>query len=151
MECQVSTVFAFMLASRNLKQIEWTRFPGEVCLIQGLYIIRVNHSLKGTLNEDEPRVLHQARAGVSLPNFLPFHADRRWTCPGDLVNLIPFFPLFSCTFDTLNAIRALRAGWLKIYHLRTRFYLCGWCTGPNETYPPGQDSFYYVMKMTKFV
>ena len=100
----------------------------------GLYIIRVNHSLKGTLNEDEPRVRTKPAPGYrSQISYLS--ADRRWTCPGDLWIWYPFFPYFP-VFDTLNAIRALRAGWWK-YTLFTRFNLRGWCTGPNETYPPG--------------
>ena len=68
------------------------------------------------------------------PKFPTLSADRRWTCPGDLWIWYPFFPYFP-VFDTINAIRALRAGWWK-YTLFTRFYLRGWCTGPNETYPP---------------
>ena len=78
----------------------------------GLYIIRVNHSLKGTLNEDEPRV----RTNIA-PKFPTLSAERRWTCPGDLWIWYPFFHF--PVFDTLNAIRALRARWWK-YTLFTR-------------------------------
>ena len=111
----------------------WKVVPGRYCMSHwGLYIIRVNHSLKGTLNEDELRV--RTKPALGYRSQIPtLSADRRWTCPGS-VNLIPFFPYFP-VFDTLNAIRALRSGWWK-YTLFTRFYLRGWCTGPNETYPP---------------
>ena len=57
------------------------------------------------------------RTGVSLPNFLH---PLRGSSAGS-VNLIPFFSSYFPVFDTLNAIRVLRAGW---------------CTGPNETCPP---------------
>ena len=73
--------------------------------------------------------------GYRSPNFLPFPRIVGGPVSGGSVNLIPFSPYFP-VFDTLNAIRALRAGWWK-YTLFTRFYLHGWCTGTNDTYPPG--------------
>ena len=71
----------------------------------GLYIMRVNHSLKGTLNEDEATVLNttlRMRTGYLSQICYPF----RGSC-ADLsrrsVNLIPCFSYFP-VFDTLNAI-----------------------------------------------
>ena len=97
----------------------FTMPPGGMSL-WGLYIIRVNHFLKSTLNEDEATVptalwtLHRAcapgyRSQISYP-FRGSSAD----LSGRSVNLIPFFSYFP-VFDTLNAIRALRAGWRNRY------------------------------------
>ena len=72
----------------------------------GLYIIRVNHSLKGTLNEDEPR------RGIA-PKFPTLSADRRWTCPGDLW-ICTLFSIFSCFWYPKRDTRVTRQV-VKIY------------------------------------
>ena len=109
----------------------------------GLYIIRLNHSLKGTLNEDEATILtalgtrHRACApGYRriAPKFHTLSADRQRTCPGDLWIWYPFF-IFSCGSIPLTQYACYAPGGEKDT-LFTRFYLRGWCTGPNETFPP---------------
>ena len=103
----------------------------------GLYIIRVNHFLKSTLNEDEATVptalwtLHRACApGYSSQISYPF----RGLSAGS-VNLIPFFSDFP-VFDTLNARRALRAGWRKRYPFYA-FLLTRMMYRPQWDMPPG--------------
>ena len=55
---------------------------------------------------------HTARAHRGIaPRFPTISAD----LSGGSVNLIPFFSSYFPVFDTLNAIRALRAGWRKRY------------------------------------
>ena len=89
---------------------------GEGMSHWGLYIIRVNPFLKSTLHEDEatvptaPWTLHRACApGYRSQISYPFHGLSVGS-----VNLIPFFSYFP-VFETLNAIRALWAGWRKRY------------------------------------
>ena len=107
----------------------------------GLYIIRVNHFLKSTLNEDEEMVptalwtLHRAcapgyRSQISYP-FRRLSAD----LSGVSVNLIPFFHISLFLIPLTRYARYAPGG--EIDTLFTRFYWRGWCTGPNETCPPG--------------
>ena len=102
--CRMSWIFDKMVYSQNSRggMSHW-----------GLYIIRVNHSLKGTLNEDEPRGAHQARAGVSLPNFLPFPrivgGPVRGICEFDTL-----FSIFSCFWYPKRDTRVTRRV-VKIY------------------------------------
>ena len=69
---EVQTLFMTV----RITEVVYTRGGGGGMSHWGLYIIRVNHFLKSTLNEDEATVptalwtLH--RTGVSLPDFLPF-------------------------------------------------------------------------------
>ena len=90
------------------------------------------------------------RRGIA-PKFPTLSVDRRWTCPGDSVNLIPFLPYFP-VFDTLNAIRALRTGCWK-YTLFTRFYFTRMMYRPQWDIPlrdifieiaPENSSFKYT-------
>ena len=62
------------------QKIKHTCMPGEVHVHVymshwGLYIIRVNHSLKGTLNEDEPRVRTKLAPGYSSQISYPFRGS----------------------------------------------------------------------------
>ena len=98
-------------------RLQWTRTSGRSrdpggMSHWGLYIIRVNHSLKGTLNDDEATILtalwtrHRECApgphqGIT-PKFPTLSADRRRTCSGDLWIWYPFLHYF------LFSIRALR-------------------------------------------
>ena len=111
----------------------------------GLYIIRVNHFLKSTLNEDETMVptalwtLHRAcaprRTGVLLLDFLPFPRIVRGPVRADLWIWYPFFHIFLFSIPVTRYARYAPGG--EIDTLFTRFYWRGWCTGPNETCPPG--------------
>ena len=88
--------------------------------------------------------LHRAcapRTGVSVPDFLPFPRIVRGPVRGicEFDTLFSYFPVL----DTLNAMRALRAGWRKRYPFYA-FLLTRWCTGPNETCPPPPRGLYKV-------
>ena len=102
----------------------------------GVYIIRVNHFLKSTLNEDEATVptalwtLHRACAPGYRSQIYPFRGSS-----GGYVNLIPFFPSYFPVFDTVNAIRALRAGWRKRFPLYA-FLLTRMMYRPQWDMPP---------------
>ena len=87
-----------------------------------MYNIHINHSLIGTLDEDEVTIqfsehttrAHRPCTGVSLPNFLVLFP---WIVSGPVRGICEFDTLFSYTqllsrFDTLNAICA---GWWKGY------------------------------------
>ena len=86
----------------------------------GLSIIRVNHFLKGTLNEDEATVptasehYTAVHTGVSFPDFLPF--------PRIVHGICEFEPFFSYLpgFDTLNGYARYEPGGEK--DTQTRFY-----------------------------
>ena len=89
----------------------------------GLHIIRLNHSLKGTLNEDEASCLNttprvRTRPAPEYRSQIPYpFCESSADLSGGSVNLIPFFPpSYFPVFDTLNAIRALRAGWWKEWY-----------------------------------
>ena len=124
---------------------------GHVSL--GPVIIRVNHFLKSTLNEDEATVptalwtLHRTCApGYRSQISYPFRGPVWEICEFD--TLFAHFPVF----DTLNAIRTLRAGWRKRYPFFTRFYWLRCCPGPNETCPsppPPRMSLYSLHKKHK--
>ena len=114
----------------------------------GLYIIRVNHFLKSTLNEDEATVptalwtLHRAcAAGYCSQISYPFRGSSA-DLSGGSVNLIPFFHIFLFSIPLTRYARYLPGG--EIDTLFTCFYWRGWCTGPNETCapppPPGHSA-----------
>ena len=106
----------------------------------GLYIIRVNHFLKSTLNEDEATVptalwtLYTARAHRGIAPRFPIYPFRGSSAvSGGFVNLIPFF-FFLFSIPLTWYARYEPGG--KKDTIFTRFYRRGWCTGPNETCPP---------------
>ena len=113
---------------------------GGACLIGACTSSASITFWKSTVNEDEATVptalwtLHRACAPGYRSQISYLFRGSSADLSGGSVNLIPFFSYFP-VFDTLNAIRALRAGGEKD-KIFTRFYWRGWCTGPNETCPP---------------
>ena len=102
--------------------------------------LRPVHHPRKSLSERHPKRgwtarAHQARAGVSLPNFLPF--PRIVHVGGPVRGICEFDTLFSI-FSCFWYPKRDTPGGENIPFLR------GWCTGPNETYmyppppsPPG--------------
>ena len=85
----------------------------------GYVSLRPVHHPRKSLSKRHPKRgwtarAHQARARVSLPNFLPFPRifgrPVRGICEFDTL-FSPYFPVFG----TLNAIRTLRVEWWKRY------------------------------------
>ena len=116
----------------------------------GLYVIRVNHFLKSTLNVNEDEAIDsthsslnttpRVRTGISLPDFLPFpRIVRGPACPGHLWIWYPFSSSYFPVFDTLNAICALRAGWGKRYPFYA-FLLTRMMYRPQWDPPPPRDT-----------
>ena len=77
------------------------------------------------------------RTAVSLPNFIPFPR----TCPGELWIWYPIFEISPFSIPSMRYAHYAPGG--EKDTLFTRFYLRGWCTGPNETYPPPPPRFRY--------
>ena len=103
-----------MLVVRGCRKVFWSRQNGVTgrrpggMSHWGLYIIRVNHFLKSTLNEDEATVptalwtLHRARApGYRSQICYPFRG-LSVDLSAEYENLIPFPPPYFPVFDTLN-------------------------------------------------
>ena len=67
------------------------------------------------------------------PRFPTLSADCPRTCLGDLWIWYPFFHIFLFTIHLTRYARYAPSG--EKDTLFTRFYWCGWCTGPNETCP----------------
>ena len=108
---------------------------------RGLYIIRVNNFLKSTLNEDEATVptalwtLHRTCApGYRSQISYPFRGPVWEICEFD--TLFAHFPVF----DTLNAIRTLRARWRKRYPFLQIFIDADAVQAPMRHAPPPRMS-----------
>ena len=127
--------------------IMYTRGPGA-CLV---------HHPRQSLSEKHPKTRmkrryplypqlseHYTTRRVSLPDFLPFPRIVRGICEFD--TLFSYFHVF----DTLNAIRALRAGWWKDT-LFTRFYWRGWYRPqwdiPRNVYSKGGNQQWALVKL----
>ena len=138
----LSSVADFMLSPVSKKSIRLIMYiPGEVCLIEAC-----TSSAFKSLSERHPKRgwtarAHQARAGVSLPNFLPFPrivgGPVRGICEFDTL-----FSIFSCCWYPKRVMRRV----VKIYPFYT-FLFTRMMYRPQWDIPP---RVYIILKSPSY-